>query len=232
MPKTYVALDIETTGLDPTQDAIIEIGAVRFDQGRVLERFETFVNPGRKLTPFITELTGIRDADLVGAISPQEATRRLADFAGRDGLVGHNVGFDLGFLRRQRILKENPSIDTFEMAGILVPHASRYSLQNLVKELGIEMPAQTHRALDDAVMTHALFQALMERAAQLAPETIEEIVRLGRRVAWGPRSSSAMPCTRVSVTDSRAQSGLRLPPGGGWMGRVRYSLKRRSWLRH
>ncbi|MCU0521251.1 MAG: exonuclease domain-containing protein [Anaerolineae bacterium] len=185
MPKTYVSLDIETTGLDPTQDAIIEIGAVRFDQGRILERFETFVNPGRKLPPFITELTGIRDADLVGAISPQEAARRLADFAGRDGVVGHNVGFDLGFLRRQRILKQNPAIDTFEMAGILVPHASRYSLQNLVKELGIELPAQTHRALDDAEMTHALFMALMDRAVQLAPETLEEIVRLGRRLSWG-----------------------------------------------
>jgi len=185
MSKTYVCLDIETTGLDPTQDAIIEIGAVRVDQSRVLEHFSTFVNPGRKLPPFITELTGIRDSDLVGAISPQEAARRLADFAGRDPLIGHNVGFDLGFLRRQRILHENPAIDTFELAGILVPHASRYSLQNLVKELGIELPAQTHRALDDARMTYALFQVLMERAAQLAPETLEEIVRLGRRVTWG-----------------------------------------------
>ncbi len=185
MPKTYVSLDIETTGLDPTQDAIIEIGAVRFDQSRVVERFTTLVNPGRKLTPFITELTGIRDADLVGAISPQEAARRLADFAGRDAVVGHNVGFDLGFLRRQRVLHENPAIDTFELAGILVPHASRYSLQNLVKELGIDLPAQTHRALDDAEMTHALFVVLMERATQLAPETLEEIVRLGRRVTWG-----------------------------------------------
>jgi len=185
MSKTYVCLDIETTGLDPTQDAIIEMGAVRVDQSRVLEHFSTFVNPGRKLPPFITELTGIRDSDLVGAISPQEAARRLADFAGRDPLIGHNVGFDLGFLRRQRILHENPAIDTFELAGILVPHASRYSLQNLVKELGIELPAQTHRALDDAKMTYALFQVLMERAAQLAPETLEEIVRLGRRVTWG-----------------------------------------------
>ena len=185
MPKTYVCLDIETTGLDPTQDAIIEIGALRFDQSRVLERFSTFVNPGRKLTPFITELTGIRDADLVGAIVPQEAARRLADFTGRDPVIGHNVGFDLGFLRRQRVLHENPAIDTFELAGILVPHASRYSLQNLVKELGIDLPAQTHRALDDAEMTYALFGVLMERAAQLAPETLEEIVRLGRRVTWG-----------------------------------------------
>ncbi len=142
MSKTYVCLDIETTGLDPTQDAIIEIGAVRVDQSRVLEHFSTFVNPGRKLPPFITELTGIRDSDLVGAISPQEAARRLADFCGPRSLIGHNVGFDLGFLQRQRILHENPAIDTFELAGILVP--PRESLQpseSLVKELGIELPA-------------------------------------------------------------------------------------------
>ncbi len=185
MPKTYVAVDLETTGLDAMRDAIIEIGAVRFDQDQVLERFSTLVNPGRKIPPFITELTGITDADVEGAIGAAEATRQLMQFAGRDPVVGHNVQFDLAFLRRHRALQGNPAIDTFELAGILVPHASRYSLGNLVRELGIELPQQTHRALDDAEMTYALFAALLERAAQLPQETLNELVRLGQRIRWG-----------------------------------------------
>ena len=101
MPKTYVSVDLETTGLDSSRDAIIEIGAVRFNQERALERFSTFVNPGRKIPPFITELTGIRDDDVATAMGAHEATRRLAEFAGRDPVIGHNVGFDLAFLRRR-----------------------------------------------------------------------------------------------------------------------------------
>ena len=186
MPKTYVALDLETTGLDATRDAIIEIGAVRFDQDRVLERFSTFVNPGRKIPPFITELTGIRDEDVAAAIDGHTASRQVANFVGRDPVVGHNVGFDLGFLRRYRVLGSNVAVDTFEIAGILVPHATRYSLANLVDELGIDLPEQTHRALDDAVMTHALFRTLMDRAVQLPQDTLQELIRLGRRVNWGP----------------------------------------------
>lgn len=184
MPKTYVAVDLETTGLDPNRDAIIEIGALRFDEDRALERFSTFVNPGRRIPPFITDLTGITDEDVAGAPGALEATRELQAFVGRDPVVGHSVRFDLAFLRRHQVLQRNPSIDTFEMAGIVVPHASRYSLANLVRELGLDLPEQTHRALDDAVMTRALFDALMARAVQLAPETLREIVRLGRQVHW------------------------------------------------
>jgi DNA polymerase-3 subunit epsilon/ATP-dependent DNA helicase DinG len=185
MPKTYVSIDLETTGLNASRDAIIEIGAVRFDQERAVERFSTFVNPGRKIPPFITELTGIRDQDVATAMGGHEATQLLAEFAGRDPVIGHNVKFDLAFLRRHHVLQGNTAIDTFEMAGILVPHARRYSLANLVKELGIDFPDQTHRALDDAEMTQALFLVLMERAVQLSQDHLQEIVRMGRRVRWG-----------------------------------------------
>jgi ATP-dependent DNA helicase DinG len=188
MPKTYIAVDLETTGLEAMRDAIIEIGAVRFDQERILERFSTFVNPGRRIPPFITELTGIRDEDVINAISAHEATQKLIEFAGQDPVVGHNVQFDLAFLRRFKALQSNPAIDTFELAGILVPHASRYSLANLVRELGIDLPEQTHRALDDAEMTHALFASLMERAAQLPQDMLTELIQLGRKVRWGPVS--------------------------------------------
>ncbi|MGC9346946.1 MAG: helicase C-terminal domain-containing protein [Anaerolineae bacterium] len=185
MPRTYVSLDLETTGLDPSRDAIIEIGAVRFDRDQVVERFSTFVNPGRKIPLFITELTGITDAHVADAIGVREAARRVADFVGRDPVVGHSVRFDLSFLRKQHVLQGNPYIDTFELAGILVPHASRYSLVNLVKELGVDLADQAHRALDDAEMTYALFMALMDRASSLPQATLKEIVRLGQQIRWG-----------------------------------------------
>ncbi len=184
MAKHYVSIDLETTGLDATRDAIIEIGAVRFDEDQTLARFSTFVNPERRIPLFITELTGIRDEDVIDASGVQEAASELARFVGETPVVGHNVGFDLAFLRRQRVLLHNPAIDTFELAGILVPHANRYSLANLVRELGIDLPDQTHRALDDAEMAQALFAVLMERAMLLSQSTLEEIVRLGRRVRW------------------------------------------------
>ncbi len=186
MAKTYIALDLETTGLDSMRDAIIEVGALRFDGEEVLESFSTFVNPGRKIPPFITELTGITDDHVVGAPGIRHVASGLRNFVGRDPVVGHNIGFDLAFLRRHGVLTSNAAIDTFELAGILVPHASRYSLENLVQELAIDLPPQTHRALDDARMAHALYVKLLDRATQLPADTLRELVRLGKFINWGP----------------------------------------------
>ncbi len=83
MGRTYVALDLETTGLDPERDAIIEIGAVRFKDGRELDVFSTFVNPGRSIPPYITELTGIRTSDVADAPSLREALAVVQRFVGR-----------------------------------------------------------------------------------------------------------------------------------------------------
>ncbi len=184
MPKTYVSLDLETTGLNADGDAIIEVGALRFQGDQELESFSTFVNPGRGIPPFITELTGITDLDVAGAPPARRVLRDLTTFVGRDTVIGHNVQFDLGFLARHGVLTSNPSIDTFELAGILVPHAGRYSLAHLVDELGIDLPPQNHRALDDARMAMALFNALMGRAAQLPSDMLQEIVRLGEAMRW------------------------------------------------
>ncbi len=187
MPRTYVALDLETTGLNVDHDEIIEIGAVRFQGAQEIEVFSTFINPGRHIPSFITELTGIRDADVAHAPSIHQVLDTVRDFVGRDLVVGHNVSFDLNFLRRHDVLHNNAGIDTFELANVLVPHARRYSLSTLCEELGLGLPEQTHRALDDARMTHALYVALFKRAKQLPRELLEEIIRLGEHVHWGPR---------------------------------------------
>jgi len=183
MPRTYVALDLETTGLDAERDAIIEVGAVKFRDDEVLGTFSSFVNPGRPIPLQITELTGICDKDVAGAPGLHEVLSRLARFVGQWPIVGHSVEFDLGFLRRHSRLFENELLDTFELASVLMPHAERYSLSALARTLGIEM-GQAHRALDDARATHRLFRALLRRAASLPPRVLKEIIGHGERAGW------------------------------------------------
>nr|HID12562.1 DEAD/DEAH box helicase [Anaerolineae bacterium] len=183
MVRTYVALDLETTGLDADRDAIIEVGAVKFRDDEVLDTFSTFVNPGRPVPREITELTGIRDHDVAGAPGLHEVLSRLARFVGQWPIVGHSVEFDLNFLRRHSRLFQNELLDTFELASVLIPHAERYSLKGLAKMLGIEME-RAHRALDDARATHRLFRILLRRAAGLPPRVLKEIVGHGERVGW------------------------------------------------
>ncbi len=182
MPQVYIALDLETTGLNAKRDTIIEIGAVKFRADQVLDTFSTFVRPGRPIPLEITELTGIRDEDVVGAPSLYDVLPRLEHFVGQWPIVGHNVGFDLEFLRRHQPL-ENDSFDTFELSGVLLPQAERYSLGALSQMLGIELE-QAHRALDDAQATHLLFHALFQRAAALSSQTLKDIVRIGEQAQW------------------------------------------------
>ena len=108
--ETIVALDIETTGLDPDKEAVIEIGAVRFKGHRVEAEFNTLIHPGRRIPPFITQLTGITDQMILQSPSIQEVLPGLSSFAGGAPILGHNVRFDLGFLRRYAILRSNPVI--------------------------------------------------------------------------------------------------------------------------
>ncbi|MBX7212410.1 MAG: DEAD/DEAH box helicase family protein [Thermoflexales bacterium] len=183
--RTLVSLDIETTGLDPERDSIIEIGLVVFEGPRIVSEFSQIVDPGRPIPPKIVELTGITD-DMVAreGASLSYALRETQKVCGLHPIVGHNIAFDLGFLRRQRVLTTNPAIDTFELASILIPHAGRYTLGALGKALGITEPA-THRALDDARVAHQLYLKVAERAARLPLEALEEITTHAERSGWG-----------------------------------------------
>jgi predicted DnaQ family exonuclease/DinG family helicase len=183
MPQTYVALDLETTGLDADHDAIIEIGAAKFHADQVLDTFSTFVKPGRPIPRAITELTGIRDEDVIDAPGLHDVLPQLIQFVGQFPLVGHNVEFDLGFLRRHSQSFENDHLDTFELAGVLLPHAERYSLAALARMLGIELE-NAHRALDDALAAGRLFHALLRRAASLPPRTLKDIAHIAEQAQW------------------------------------------------
>src|SRR3972149_5921533 len=154
-----VALDLETTGLDPLTDAIIEIGAVRLEGNRVENEFTTLINPGRHIPEFITNLTGISDEMVRQAPHIRDVLEELAVFVGDAPILGHNIQFDLSFLKKYKIFGLNENIDTYELAAVLIPSASRYNLSALGQQLGIPLPA-THRALDDARVTAAAFQRL------------------------------------------------------------------------
>jgi ATP-dependent DNA helicase DinG len=182
MPE-LVALDIETTGLDPKREAIIEIGAVRFNGRRVEEEWHTLLNPGRAVPPFITQLTGITNQMVANAPPISDIFAELADFVGEAPIIGHNVSFDLSFLRRHRLFLYNDGIDTYEMASILLPKASRYGLGALSNLLNVPLPA-THRALDDALVTHGVYLRLHDLALELPIELLAEIVRISEQIEW------------------------------------------------
>ncbi len=178
---TIVALDIETTGLNAKSDKITEIGAVRFKGNRIEAEWHSLINPGIRIPPYITKLTGITDAMVRNAPTIHEVVDDLTDFVGDAPILGHNVRFDLSFLHRYHILMNNEALDTYDMAAILLPNAGRYRLGALGQALGVLLPA-THRALDDARVTQAVYQRLFEQALDMPLEILTEIVRLGDRV--------------------------------------------------
>ena len=179
----WIAFDLETTGLDADKDAIIEIGAVKFQGGRTLDTFETFVNPQRRISPFIASLTGIRQRDLDRADTIERVAASFIAFVGASPLIAHNADFDLGFLRAGGIDFANPVIDTYDLAYIMRPDSPSYSLENMAQRL--ELPHdRPHRALGDATAAKMLFLSLLEDAAALDPMTLAAMQRLAQASDW------------------------------------------------
>ena len=186
MSTTYVAIDVETTGLDARKDAIIEVAAVAFRENDILDEYTTLLNPMRELPEFVTQLTGITQGMVNEAPTMFKVRPRLKSLMADHVLVGHNVDFDLGFLTEERLGVGSHRIDTLTLATILVPNAGRYNLESLAYHLHLAQVGngQTHRALDDAELTIELFLALKERALALQLWQLEEIVQAGRKLGW------------------------------------------------
>jgi len=183
MSRIYVSLDLETTGLNPERDAITEIGVVKFRDEQVLDTWSSLINPQRSIPYNIQQLTGITQEEVDVAPSFPSVSGTLLSFIKDYPIVGHSVSFDLGFLKHQGISPGNRSIDTFELASILLPHVARYSLGKLAEVMNIRFPTR-HRALEDALATKELFLALVEQASKLDMSVIQEINRLATRINW------------------------------------------------
>lgn len=164
MTDTYISIDLETTGLNPKQDKIIEIGAVKVIKGIVADTYSTFVNPGRLLEERVVTLTGIRDEDLQKAPSMEEVLPQLLDFLEDYPLLGHRILFDFSFLKKAAVDRkmsfERKGIDTLKIARKYLPELEHRNLNYLCAYY--QIPHQAHRALADAEATRALYEKLTE----------------------------------------------------------------------
>ena len=221
----FVALDIETTGLMQQRDEIIEIAAVRFVNGKATERFVSLVKPRGKVPKFIQHLTHISPADLKDAPDIKDVLHRLKDFVGKDTLVGHNVGFDTGFINHNFALigefpLMNATWDTVELSRIYMPFIANHKLGTMVQHFGIPLE-NAHRADADAVAAGELLIALaghitkyysmvvnarilsyLTMAQMQSSSFLEELIRYQRQNAISAPPSAKLESPYYNVIDN------------------------------
>ena len=183
LDDVWVALDLETTGLSADNDDIIEVGAVKFQGPTLVDTFQTFVNPDRRLSDFIRRYTGIAQADVDGAPPFSRVAGGLASFVGAAPILGHNLAFDTGFLDKNGLRLVNPRCDTWDLAYVLNPGWSEYSLGRLAARMDVAH-VQPHRALDDAKATWGVFLNLYDKLSSVELSTLAEMQRLSARSPW------------------------------------------------
>ena len=210
MMRSFVALDLETTGLDARQHEIIEIAAVRFEGGRIVARWAELIKPRQPIPAHITRITGIDNGMVANAPRIHQVVDALQAFVGDSLLVGHNLHkFDLPFLHMQGLFRRHPIADTLRAAEVLLPRAPDFSLGTLAHYLHLpQTPA--HRALQDAETTGWLFLALCEKAAELPENLLRLLLRWAQRVHW--------PAAVVLQEGLRRHRGPKTRPLG-WTGR-------------
>ena len=174
----FVAFDIETTGLNAQSDRMTEIGAIRFSGDRILETFNTFVDPQRHIPPDITKLTGIRDSDVQGAPLEKEALEQFMAFVGDRPIIAHNAHFDVGFMtacaRRHAIRFSPVFLDTLALSQALCPELKRFKLDIVSNHLGL--PAfNHHRASDDAMVVARMMGKFLPMLRQQGARSVDDI---------------------------------------------------------
>lgn len=167
---TFVAVDVETTGLNPRRDAIVEIGAVRIHGGRVQDEFATLVYADRTIPLQAQQVHGISNEMLVGQPRVQDAMRKFLEFSGDGALVEHSLrAFDVAFLERAHgAVLSAPYVNTCTLSRKLFPHLPSHSLDACCKRFRIANQ-QKHRALSDARATGELLLRLLDLCATRYP---------------------------------------------------------------
>ena len=210
-----VCFDIETTGLKVEREAITEIGAVVLRNGEVAERFQTFVNPNRRLTPEIVGLTGITDAMLADAPQLKEALTSFLEFVGDRPLAAHNAEFDISFIRagcRKVGLPFDPTyVDSLILAQNLLPELHKYKLDIVAEHL--DLPAfNHHRASDDAAMVAYMLIPFFEKMErELGIHRLQEIN--GEMLKLRPQGSKTSRFPKHIIILAKNKLGHH-PPGG------------------
>ena len=204
---SYVVVDLETTGGGIEESGITEIGAVRVQNGRLDDSFQTLVNPGRPIQPFVVGLTGITDAMVRDAPRVEAVLDDFQAFVGESVLVAHNAAFDLGHLNaaleaRGRGPLHLPSLCTVRLARRLLPDLQRRTLESVAASLGISV-WDRHRALGDARVTAEVLCVFLERAQALGMERVCDLVRYQRMAVDGRPLTIRVPPERVECQPRR-----------------------------
>lgn len=195
MPQPiFVALDVETTGFDPQKDDLIEVGVIKFTPQKVLDTFEALINPGQPIPAMVTHITGIKDEFLVSAPSFSEVAPDLLKFIEGIPIVGHNINFDISFLKAKGLPIPNPLYDTLDLASILFPSLPSYSLDTLTRVLNIEHLTK-HRALSDSIATQKLFLMLLKEIGNIPQELLLDLQPILAKGHW--------PLTELFKTKSK-----------------------------
>ncbi|KUJ91506.1 MAG: DNA polymerase III PolC [Thermoanaerobacter thermocopriae] len=174
----FTVFDIETTGLSNINDEIIEIGAVKIKEGKIIDTFETFVNPKIPISSFITKLTGIDESMVKDAPSIEEILPKFLEFASNSVLVAHNANFDVSFIKSKakkfNLNVNNAVLDTLELSRHLYKDLKNYKLDTLADHLQVKLEHH-HRAVDDAMATAEIFIKTIDRLKELGVEKVKDI---------------------------------------------------------
>lgn len=213
MQTTYIALDLETTGLRPKYDRILEIGAVRVEEGEITGTFETLIDHGVEIPEQVTALTGITAQMLEGSPGAAEAVGRFLDFAGDYVLLGHNVLFDYSFMKRSVINLggnfERKGLDTLRISRKCLPELPGKSLDKMAAHYGIFM-GHHHRALDDAMTAARLYQCLLKEFGGKSPELFEAVPLQFKIRKEGPITNSQKAYLRDLIKYHKIKSNVKI----------------------
>lgn len=202
----FVIVDTETTGLRPGSHRVIEVAGVRVRGGEVLGSFQSLLNPGVRIPTFIAQFTGITQEMVSTAPASHEALPDFLNFAEGAVVVGHNVGFDIGFLNYEaQLLGQSfpiDGLDTIPLARRFLPGLRRFKLDNVANHLKIAT-SNRHRALGDARVTAAVFFRLLDLAAQQGITTLGQLRRrLQLPVAWNGDITQATTVKQLELLRS------------------------------
>ena len=179
---SYVVFDLETTGLSPDKNKIIEIGAVKVVDGAITERFSTFINPEVPIPYNIEQLTSIKDDMVLDAPRIEEILPEFMKFCEGTVMVAHNAEFDTGFIRknceRMGLPFDFTIADTVALARILLPQLNRFKLDTVAKAVGVSLDHH-HRAVDDAACTAEIFVKFIEMLHERGMETLDDVNQMG-----------------------------------------------------
>lgn len=236
MTTSYICVDVETTGLDPKDEKLIEIGAVKVIDGEITERFQSFVAPGRCLEARISELTNITDEMLEHAPQPAEILPQFWTFCEELPLLGHHIAFDYAFLKKAMVQEKLPfekkGLDTLRISRKYLPELESRSLEYLCQHFAIAHTA--HRALGDAQATVALYtklcdlfyeRAQAEECKVFVPAPLNYQVKREKPITIAQKEQIARYCTALGINLNRDINTMTRSEASRFVERYRLEMK-------